>query len=131
MDKGLQKYCPNCNKNKHISEAAYCDLCGTKLKNEPNREFYLRLNIPKSKIDIDQSQKTIFSGCPFFLRKTDEKSVQVVFFDEYPKCKHLTKDKHEPFGPDSTYITMTDKLLKELLNQGFKWLHESELATWY
>lgn len=131
MNDGLRKYCPNCQKNKHENEAAYCALCGMELKNEPKRELYLRLNIPDSKINIEESQKKAFSGFPFFLRKTDENSVQVVLFNEYPKCSHLIKNRHDRLGPDSIEINMTDELLNEFMDKDFKWLHESELDTWY
>ncbi|OME70108.1 hypothetical protein BK120_33680 [Paenibacillus sp. FSL A5-0031] len=101
------------------------------LINEPNREFYLRLRIPNSKIDIEQERKTTISVFPFFLRKTDETSVQAVLIHDYPKCKHLIKDIQISRSPESIDIKMTDELLQDFLNQGFIWIHESELATWY
>jgi hypothetical protein len=130
MNDGLRKYCPKCNKSKHESEAAYCALCGTKLKNEPKRDFYLRLNIPDSKIDIEMNRSKVFCGFPFFLRKADAKSVQVVLIDDYPKCSHVIKE-HAAILNESNKILMTDELLNSFLNDGFLWIHESEMVTWY
>lgn len=88
MNEELRKYCPNCNKSKHEDKYAYyCALCGTELKIK--REFYLSLNIPDSKINMEENLESVFNGCPFFLRKIDDSSIQVVLFHDYPKCKHL------------------------------------------
>lgn len=127
MNNGLRKYCPNCDKSKHEDEAAYCALCGTELKNEPKRELYLRLNVPDSKINIEDNREGAFIGCPFLLRKTDEISVQVVLFHDYPKCTHLIKNKRDPLSPESSEINMTDELLIGFLEKGFKWFHESDV----
>lgn len=127
MNEGLRKYCPNCDKSKHEDDAAYCALCGVELKNEPKREFYLRLNIPDIKINIEENREGVFLGFPFFLRKTDESLIQVVLFHNYPKCTHLIKNKRDPLGPESYEIIMTDEVLNGFTEKGFNWLHESEI----
>ncbi|OZQ97337.1 hypothetical protein [Paenibacillus sp. VTT E-133291] len=129
MNEGLRKYCPNCNKSKHEDKAAYCALCGTELKTELKRKFYLSLNIPDSKINMEENLERVFNGCPFFLRKIDDSSIQVVLFHDYPKCKHLIKDKRDPLGPESSEINMTGERLNALLKKDFNWFHESELAV--
>lgn len=131
MDKKLRKYCPNCQKSRHEKNAAYCSLCGVELKNEAKREFYLSLKIPDSKINIEENREKVFSGFPFFLRKVEGSSVQVILFHDYPYCTQLNKNIHERLGPISSEINMTDETLNIFLDKGFKWLHESELDTWY
>jgi len=54
-----------------------------------------------------------------------------VLIRDYPICKHLIKDIHTMRSPESIEIKMTDELLQDYLNQGFKWMHVSELDTWY
>lgn len=127
---GLRKFCPNCQKGKHGNDAAYCDLCSTELKNEPNRDFYLSLHIPDSKINIEEDRDTVFCGFPFFLRMQNANSIQAVFFHEYPICANVIKYKNV-IGTESTRIHVTDKMLNDFFEKGFKWHHESEMDTWY
>lgn len=129
MNEELRKYCPICNKSQHEDKAAYCAICGVELKIESKREFFLSLNIPDSKINIEEKREGEFMGCPFFLRKVDESSIQVVLFHDYPKCTHLLKSKYSPLGPESSEIEMNTVMLNDLLEKNFNWYHESEIAV--
>lgn len=129
MNDGLRRYCPICSKNKHEDKASYCAICGAELKIESKREFYLGLNIPHSKIDIEENREGEFEGFPFFLRKKDEASIQFVLFHNYPKCTHQFKTMYDFSEAESSEINMTSELLKDLLEKYFIWFHESEVAV--
>lgn len=90
MPNESRRICRNCGKSKHEDVAQFCSVCGAALKKKITRGLYSELYIPDSKIAIDDSQEKTFLGFPFFLRKCDYNTIQVVLVKEYPAGTHTT-----------------------------------------
>lgn len=103
----------------------------TKLDRESMRRYYQRMEIPDCKIALEENKNSKISGFPFFLRKKDNESIQVILLHDYPRCEHLTVylPNDSPVADLSQSIIITDSLMENFMEQGFEWFHHSEMAT--
>jgi len=130
LNNKLIRYCSNCNILEHKDEANYCYSCGLKLSNTPEREFYLDLHIPQKTISLAMNEQD-FKGFPFLLWRYRNSEIQVITMREYPKVLKLYKrvpldEFNKSMADKSERFVLNEKIIKNLIDEGFEWFHFSE-----
>ena len=95
-------------------------------------EFYLNLKIPKQLIELELNSVGKVCGFPFFLRREGTNlEIINIHIDRFLKGTYLFVElpPKSCVADGSREISLNLEKIEELLEQGFKWCHESQYDT--